>query len=142
MKDKLTLILFVIGMLQTLYSQDQFKIDESNNSRLIKILNNSELIGDIVTDYVSVRIYKMDNGSGSAGHESCEVSFNLLVAVSEFGEYPNQNLFEIGQLYNPKFINWNHTEDSKIEFQIEHGNFNNRKTITLAVNVEELKLIN
>ena len=58
----------------------------SINDRLIKVLNNSELIGENRENYLSIRIYTIDNGTGSAGFESCEVSHNLLIAVSEFDE--------------------------------------------------------
>lgn len=69
-------------------------------------MNNSELIGENSENYLSVKIYTIDNGTGSAGFESSEVSHNLLIAVSEFDEEPNQSLFEIGSFYNPKFVKW------------------------------------
>jgi hypothetical protein len=100
MKIKSTfLLIFTICFIQVTFGQNELKIEKSENAKLIKVLNNSELIGENRENYLSVRIYKIDNGSGSAGiPEGHEVSHNLLIAVSEFDEKPNQNIFEIGPL--------------------------------------------
>ena len=87
-----------------------------------------------------MRVYTIDNGTGSAGFESCEVSNNLLVAVSEFDEAPNQSVFEIGPFYNPKFIKWTDIKEYEREFTIEYGVFDNRKSIKLKTNINELIL--
>ncbi len=122
------------------FGQNKLKIEKSENSRLTKVLNNSELIGENRENYLSVKIYTIDNGTGSAGFESCEVSHNLLIAISEFDEEPNQNLFEIGPFYNPKFIKWTEIKEYEREFEVEFGIYNNRKTVRLKVNINELKL--
>ncbi|MBN4082971.1 hypothetical protein JYT50_01150 [bacterium AH-315-A23] len=141
MKIKSTLfIIFTICFVQISCGQGKLKIEKSENSRLIKVLNNSELIGENRENYLSVRIYIIDNGRGSAGFESCEVSYNLLISVSEFDEEPNQNLFEIGPFYNPKFIKWTKIKEYEREFEVEYGIYNNRKTVKLKVNINELKL--
>jgi hypothetical protein len=119
------------------YGQTNLKIEKSVNSRLIKVLNNSELIAENSEPYLSVRIYKVDNGSGSAGFESCEVSFNLLIAVSEFDQLPKQNLFEFGPLLNPSFLKWVETNNKK-EFIIEYGLFDKRQRLKLVVTINEL----
>ena len=127
-------------MTQISFGQNKLKIEKSENSRLTKVLNNSELIGENRENYLSVKIYTIDNGTGSAGFESCEVSHNLLIAISEFDEEPNQNLFEIGPFYNPKFIKWTEIKEYEREFEVEFGIYNNRKTVRLKVNINELKL--
>ena len=141
MKIKSTLILiFSICFVNLSCGQEKVKINKSDNNRLIKVLNNSELIGENRENYLSVRIYKIDNGSGSAGiEEGHEVSHNLLIAVSEFDEEPNQNLFEIGPFYNPKFVKWTKKKEYQKEIEIEHGAYDNRKSIKLKVNINELK---
>ncbi|MEH6764381.1 MAG: hypothetical protein V7655_07770 [Aequorivita antarctica] len=133
-------LLFIICFIQMSFGQDKLKIEKSDNNRLIKVLNNSQLIGENKENYLSVRIYTIDNGSGSAGFESCEVSYNLLVAVSEFDEAPNQSVFEIGPFISPKFIKWTGVKEYEREFTIEHGVFDNRKTIKLKTNLNELIL--
>ena len=142
MNIKSTLIIILtICSIQISFGQNELKIAKSKNDRLIKVLNNSELIGENRENYLSVRIYKIDNGSGSAGiPEGHEVFHNLLIAVSEFDEEPNQNLFEIGPFYNPKFMKWTDKEEYEKIFEIEYGIYNNRKTVKLKININELTL--
>ena len=142
MNIKSTLIIILtICSIQISFGQNELKIAKSKNDRLIKVLNNSELIGENRENYLSVRIYKIDNGSGSAGiPEGHEVSHNLLIAVSEFDEEPNQNLFEIGPFYNPKFMKWTDKEEYEKIFEIEYGIYNNRKSVKLKININELTL--
>lgn len=135
----LTLIL-TICFTKISLGQNELKIEESNNSQLIKILNNSELIEKNSENYLSVKIYTIDNGTGSAGFPSSEVSHNLLIAVSEFDEEPNQSLFEIGPFINPKFIKWTEIKEYEREFEIEYGIYNDRKTEKLKVNINELRM--
>ena len=119
MKIKLILIvLFSLCLANTTCGQSDFKISQSNNSFLIKTLNSSTLIAENRENLISVRIYTLDNDSASAGFESCEVSYNLMIAISEFDENPNQNVFEIGPFINPKFVNWTKSQDHEktIEF--------------------------
>jgi hypothetical protein len=103
-------------------------------------LNNSELIGENREHYLAVRIYAVDNGTGSAGLPSSEVTYNLLIAVSEFDEEPNQNLFEIGPFYNPKFVKWTEIKEYEKGFKIEYGIYKKRKTKKLKININELTL--
>ena len=135
------ILLFILFLVQTSCGQDKLKIERSANSRLIKVLNNSELIGENRANNLSIRIYKIDNGSGSAGiAEGHEVSHNLLIAVSEFDEEPKQNLFEIGPFYNAKFVKWIGEKEYQKEFEIEYGDLENRKSIILNVNIDKVKM--
>ena len=134
------IIILTICRIQISFGQNELKIVKSDNSRLIKVLNSSELIGENRENYLSVRIYTIDNGIGSAGFPSSEVSHNLLIAVSEFDEEPNQNLFEIGPFYNPKFIKWTDIKEYERSFKIEYGIHKKRKTIKLKININELVL--
>ncbi len=141
MNIKSTLIIILtICTIQISFGQNELKIAKSENDRLIKVLNNSELIGENRENYLSVKIYTIDNGTGSAGFPSSEVSHNLLIAVSEFDEEPNQSLFEIGPFYNPKFMKWNDVKEYEKEFEVEYGIYNNRKTVKLKININELKM--
>ncbi len=142
MKINTTLILFfTIFLVQISSGQNELKIEKSENSRLIEVLNNSKLIAENSEGHLSVKIYIIENVSGSSGfEEGHEVSTNLLVAVSEFDEDPNQNLFEFGPLYNPNFIQWSRINDYEREFEVEHGTYDARKMVTLKVNIIELKL--
>ena len=70
-----------------------------------------------------------------------EVSHNLLIAVSAFDEDPEQNLFEIGPFYNPKFISWHVDQEYAKAFVIEHGPHNQRQSVRLGVDLQSLRLI-
>ena len=141
MKIKSTFtLLFIFCFLQIICGQDNLKIQKFDNNRMIQVLNNSILIEENKENYLSVRIYTVNNASGSAGFESCEVSHNLLVAISELDEAPNQSVFEIGSFISPKFIAWTSIKKHEREFTIEHGVFDNRKTIKLKTNLKQLIL--
>ncbi|WP_224484706.1 hypothetical protein [Robertkochia aurantiaca] len=136
------LLIFTICFIPAAFGQNELKIEKSENERLVEVLNSSELIGENRASYLSVRIYKIDNGSGSAGiPEGHEVSHNLLIAVSEFDEEPNQNLFEVGPFYNPKFIKWNDIKEYEREVQIEYGSYSSRKDVILKININGLKVV-
>lgn len=76
---------------------------------------------------MSVRIYKIDNGTGSARLESCEISHNLLMTVSEFDKEPNLNLFEVERFYNLKFIKWTDIKEYQREFTIDYGIYDHKR---------------
>jgi hypothetical protein len=63
MKSSL-IILFTICLVHISCEQNKLKIEESENYTLIKALNNSELIGENKVDYLLVKIYKIDEGTG------------------------------------------------------------------------------
>ncbi len=105
--------------------------------KLTKILNNSILIADTTANYLSLRIYTIDNGTASAGYPSSEVSHNLLLAISGFDEAPDQNLFEIGPFYDPRFVEWNIMEDAQ-RFSIDFLEFGSRQEREYAIELGEL----
>ncbi len=121
--------------------QDELKIEKSDNSQLIKILNNSELIEASKDNFLFVKIFISDNGTGSAAFPNSEVSYNLLIAVSEIDEKPVQNLFEIGPMYNPKIVEWTVEDEYEKEIKIEYGIYKNRQTVKLKININELEII-
>ena len=141
MKIQSTLfIIITICFIQISIGQNELKIEKSEDFQLIKVLNSSELIGENRENNLSVKIYTIDNGTGSAGFENSEVSHNLLIAVSEFDEEPNQSLFEIGTFYNPKFVKWTDKKEYEKEIEVEYGVYNNRKIVKLKININELKM--
>ena len=77
--------------------ENQIVIDEFENDKLVKALNSVEKLSVNREKYLSVKIYRLDNGSGRGNSPSCEVSHNLLIATSAFDEAPEQHLLEIGE---------------------------------------------
>jgi len=143
MKKILQILILTIILTSSnkIIGQQELKIKKLQNESLIKVLNNSQLIAENRENWISVRIYKVDNGSRSAGFESGEVSHNLLIAISRFDENPEQNLFEIGPFYNPDFQKWIELKDYVKIFEIIYGGLDNRKKIKLKVNLIKLELI-
>ncbi len=123
-----------------LSAQSDLEIERVRSSKLVEILNNVEFIQRGRTDNYIIRLYKLHNGAGSAGFRNGEVSYNLYVAISEFDEEPNQNLFEIGPFLNPTFLKWEEDKDRGI-FQLEFGPASKRSIIKLAVDIENLAII-
>ena len=135
------MLLIGVGVVINVCGQEELKISKLDNSRLIYVLNNSKLITENREEWISVKVYTMDNGSGSAGLESCERSDNLLVAVSEFDEAPLQNLFEVGPFLSPKFMRWRGEKEYEKEFEIEYGALDQRQNIVLKVSIDTLELV-
>ena len=142
MRNILTLtMILTMYFTQISFGQDELKIEKSDNSQLIKILNNSELIEASKDNFLSVKIFTSDNGTGSAAFPNSEVSYNLLIAVSEVDEKPDQNLFEIGPFYNPKVVEWTFEDEYEEEIEIEYGIYKSRQTVKLKININELEII-
>lgn len=124
----------------TLSAQDDLEINRVKSARLVEIFNNVEFFQRGRTKDYIIRLYKLHNGLGSAGFRNGEVSYNLFVAISEFDETPDQNLFEIGPLYNPVFKQWKDSEKEGI-FTIEYGPEDDRLTVALSVDIYTLRIL-
>lgn len=123
-----------------LSAQSSPEIRQIEDERLIELLNNVRLLQRAKTEQYSIALYTLHNGYGSAGFANGEVSQNLLVAVSEFDEVSDQNLFEIGPFYNPVFKEWKESTDKGI-FVIEYGAAKKRQILTLSVDIKALTII-
>lgn len=113
--------------------ESEIIINKNEDKQLINILNNSELLSKNETDNLSIRIFIIGNNPGSAGFESGEITHNLLIAVSEFDEYPKQNLYEIGPFYNPIQVNWR-----KNHFELLYGETEKPKKKEFEVTIDEI----
>lgn len=132
-------ILNLFGLFQ-LGAQTNVEIIQSKNSSLIQALNRAEIIAENREPWLMVRIYRVDNGIGSAGFSSSEVSHSILVAVSEIDDAPQEELFIAGPFLNPIFLQWEENEkDAKI-FGVLVGTANNRKKLIFQVSLEGLLL--
>ena len=140
MKHLKALAVFTIGFYSlSCFSQGHHKIEKKTNKELIHILNSSKQLSENSENYLSVRIYEIDNGSGSTGFpESHEVSYDLLIAVSAFDENPEQVVFEIGPFINPKFLRWTNTSGYSKDFEVEFGPVSRRESIRLMVDLKNL----
>lgn len=138
-KNLLLLVVFFLINVR-LSAQNDLEINRVKSARLVEIFNNVEFFQRGRTKDYIIRLYKLHNGSGSAGYRSGEVSYNLFVAISEFDEAPDQNLFEIGPFYNPVFKEWKDGEKEGI-FIIEYGPADDRSTVALSVDIYTLRIL-
>jgi len=80
------------------------------------------------------------NEPGSAGiSEGHEVSTTIYIAVSEYDEYPAQNLFKLSPVYNPILVSRTN-DDSKPQVTIEYGPSDLRKSITIKISLNQLEI--
>lgn len=124
---KLVVILAFCILSTSLFAQE-YKVSKANNSELIKFANSANLIASTKdAQNIEIKIHFLHNDPGSAGYANGEVTHNILIAVSEYGEYPMQNLFIISELYSPSFQKWtSNTKDSATAI-IEYGPSDNKK---------------
>lgn len=85
----------------------------------------------------SVSILKRANAPRSAGIPGGhEISHSYYVVISEFDEYPETSLFNVGGFYNPKMsISEN---DDFATMTVEFGAFNNRITKKYTIELHAL----
>lgn len=140
MKRYILFILCFTVFYQIINGQSDLKTEKIKDDRLVKILNGLTLFSEKKTNDLSIKIFSVDNEPGSAGHDSGEITHDLYIAVSQFDEYPLQNVFNIGQFYNPKLINWTGEEIYQI-ISIEHGEISDRQTIKIKITIDKIIII-
>ena len=140
MTRKMTfLILLTTLSLDCAFGQTELKVTKIKDEQLTKILNNIQMLTEKKTNELSICVFKVGNPSGSAGKESCEITHNLYIAVSEYDEYPAQNLFVFGPVYNPKTNDWT-GKDNEQELTIEYGAYDSRQRITLKISLDKIEI--
>jgi len=103
------------------YKKD-FSINRIENFEFEKLLNEFEILNEFKTSELSIRIIALGNVSGSAGFANGEITHDLFFAISEFDEYPKQNLFRVSEFYNPKIESMDSASNTKqiIEIHLEN----------------------
>jgi len=140
MKTKLPLSI-LLSLATILPTFGQIKIEKVTNTAIVKFANESHLIAEKRNDFFSsIRIYTLGNLPGSAGYPNGEISENIYVAVSEWGESPLQNLFCISDFYGPKFLKWDNEKEKTIDFIIYYGPADKLKTQRFEVAMEGIQL--
>ena len=127
-------------MSNVIYGQSKIAIQSSKNIDLIKALNNVELLAENSEEWLGVRVYRLDNGVASAGYPSSEVSYNLLVAVSQMDDAPEQHVYQVGPFHNPSFGGWDYITNYRKEFSIIHGTASERDTLGFEIKLKELAI--
>jgi hypothetical protein len=69
----------------------------------------------------AIHIFRRGNGPGSAQFkEGSESTHNVIIAVSEYDEFPDTKVFSIGPFYAPKIVGGKDLKDH-YEIEIDHG---------------------
>jgi len=140
MRAKILTILTIIGApFFGALGQSALKIERVEDASLVKILNGLKLLTEKKTRQLSVRVFTVGNESGSAGlAASDEITHQIYIVTSEYGELPERSLFVIGPYYNPKLLGWSENEER--ELIIEHGEYASRKTATIKISLNKIEI--
>ncbi|MCO6359860.1 hypothetical protein [Roseivirga pacifica] len=111
------------------------KIEDRNQ---IDLFNSIHQIERYEAKVFRVNVFFMDNPPGSAGFEGTgEISKDLVLAISEFDEFPRKKLYVLRDIVNPKVVKNNLLYD-KIELTIEHRSSGKKETSTLSITFDKV----
>ena len=139
MKRIFLLLLIAIVSHQITIAQ-AIKYKEVKNSDLTYVLNNIVKTTRFTDDKNSllIRVYVVADASGSAHTEGTdEVTNSIYIAVSNNGETPEQRLFRLASVYNPKLVNWVKTATGP-GLVMTYGPANKIKKVTIQVGLKQL----
>ncbi len=127
--------IFFILSLFIVYSYSQVSVSKISDESLKKLFNEIEILGEIRNDSLIIRICSTSNEPGSAGFSNGEITNNIFVAVSEYGEYPNQSLFRFSPMYAPKLIR------TSTSIYISYIEGSQTKYIKIHAQIDDIKII-
>ena len=91
------------------------------------------------TGELAIRVFEIGNEPGSAGQPSGGITHTIYIAVSEYDEYPAQNVFVFGPVYGPKASFSTSMVDGP-ELHIEYGSHDSRQTATFKISLDKIEL--
>jgi len=109
------------------------------NRDLIYVLNNIEKTTSYANDRdLHIRVYNVADPTGSAHVQGDdEITNSLYIAVSEYDESPEQHVYRLSSVYNPKFVNWVKSA-AGAKLVINYGPDNKRRTATITISLRKL----
>ena len=116
------------------------KVKEVKNADLAYVLNNIVKTTRFTDDKnnLLIRAYVVSDKSGSAHTEGTdEVTSSIYIAVSNDGEVPEQHLFRLASVYNPKLVNWVKTATGS-GLVLTYGPASKMKKATIQVGLKQL----
>ena len=138
-RTRLLILLFSLLSLQALGQTLRYKKVESHD--LTYLLNNIEKTTDFKASDLSVKVYLVSDPSGSAQTgETDEVTASIYFAVSEYDQAPEQYVYRLTSVYNPKFVKWI-KDAAGPKLVITYGPFNKTQTATIQVRLKRLIII-
>jgi hypothetical protein len=137
---KIILATLVIVVSHAITIGQTLKYKAIQNADLNYVLNNIEKTTQFAADNgdLFIKAYIVADPSGSAHVDGTdEITNSIYIAVSEDGEAPEQHLFRLTSVYDPKFVNWIKTPGGP-ELVISYGPANKRKKATVHVALKQL----
>ncbi len=114
-------------------------VEEVDESPLVQILNDLMILSEYETDDIRIRIFGFYIAPGSGGRSGTEDIMSIYIAVSEYGEYPEQKLFKLDPLYKPSPVTWD-SSSSVPTGQIDYLERGNKIEMSLEVSIEGIKV--
>lgn len=136
MKRTLVLLGFLISLSSS--AQDNIYIESISNEEIVDIFNRIQLLQEIKTENLMIRLFSYGNDSGSAGFNNGEITHNIYFAVSEFDELPKQSLFRIKNLYSIEIVSVVDSKNDKVLIELTHLENKYKKTLKLELTINEL----
>ena len=140
-RTRFLILLFSLLSLQALGQTLHYKKVESYD--LTYLLNNIEKTTDFTASEsdLRVKVYLVSDPSGSAQTgETDEVTTSIYFAVSEYDEAPEQYVYRLTSVYNPKFVKWI-KDAAGPKLVITYGPFDKTQTATIQVTLKRLFII-
>jgi hypothetical protein len=137
---RIFLLLCIITVCQRISLAQAVKYKEVKNGDLAYVLNNIVKTTRFTDDKnnLFIRVYVIADPSGSAHTEGTdEITNSIYIAVSDDGEAPEQHLFRLASVYDPKLLNWSKTALGP-ELIMTYGSANKKKKAAIRVGLKQL----
>jgi hypothetical protein len=122
------------------FGQSVEKLEKVSDNRLVSILNDLDILAEKKTSNLSIRLFSVNNPSGSAGLPNCEVTNSIYIAVSEIDIAPEQSLHKYGPVYDPKVLNLDGQPSEQV-LTIESGHAESRKQVKIRISIEKVTVM-
>ncbi len=116
-----------------------WKVEKVKNIKFAEFISSLEILKEFKTNDLIIRIIQVSNESGSAGFSNGEVTHNLYISVSEFGEYYIGNVFMIPNLYNINIGKIETTNSKAPTIEISFGISEPQEKVKLVLTTDEIK---
>ncbi len=137
MRIRLTHLLLIILIAPTVCAQ-AIVVEKVTNEDLIYLLNRIEVLGEVRSHDLSVRILQVSDIPGSAGYPTSEVTHTVYIAVSGFDELPEQSLFRLSGLLAPSFSRV--ANGLNAAFILDYGEVGSRNRVQITPSLEGLEI--
>jgi len=118
------------------------KYSSVNNEDLVYVLNNIEKTLEFTNtnQTLYIKVFIVSDPSGSAHIPDTEdITNTIYITTSEAGEAPEQHLYKLTSVYDPKIISW--TKSAKHpQLIFSYGPADKRKKVAVSIELKGLKI--